>query len=63
MTNKENIKLMIQVLIGNIDEFDSKFITYKADSMKNLLEDILDYINEKEQECKSLKEKIKNTQK
>ena len=59
MTDKKNIKLMIQVLINNIDEFGSKFITYKADSMKDLLENTLEYIENKEKECKELKDTIK----
>lgn len=40
---------MIKLIISNIDEFDSKFVTYKADSMKRLLEDTLEYIKAKEQ--------------
>lgn len=55
MTDKKNdIKLMLQVLIDNIDEFGSKFVTYKADSMKDLLENTLEYIKNKEQECEEL---------
>lgn len=55
MTDKKNdIKLMLQVLIDNIDEFGPKFVTYKADSMKDLLENTLEYIKDKEQECKEL---------
>lgn len=58
MTDKKNdIKLMLQVLIDNIDEFGSKFVTYKADSMKDLLENTLEYIKNKEKECKELEER------
>lgn len=50
MADKEiDIKSMIKLIISNIDEFDYEFITYKADSMKRLLEDTLEYINKKEQ--------------
>lgn len=55
MIDKENnIKTRLKLLINNIDEFDSKFITYKADTMKSLLKDTLEYINNKEQECEEL---------
>ena len=56
MTDKEkNIKSRIKLLINNIDEFDYKFVTYKAESIKSLLEDILEYINSKEKACKEWK--------
>lgn len=59
MTDKENnIKSMIKLIISNIDEFDSKFVTYKADSIKRLLEDTLEYIKAKEQEVEELKEQL-----
>lgn len=59
MTDKKNdIKLMLQVLIDNIDEFGSKFVTYKADSMKDLLENTLEYIKNKEQEHEELKKQL-----
>mgnify|MGYP004458106129 CR=1 FL=1 len=55
MEDKENnIKSMIELLIANIDEFDSEFVTYKADSMKLLLQNTLQYINNKEQEYEEL---------
>lgn len=58
MTDKEeNIKSRLKLLINNIDEFDSKFVTYKAESMKSLLKDTLEYINNKEQECEELQER------
>ena len=58
MTDKEiNIKSRIKLLINNIDEFDYKFVTYKAESMKSLLKDALEYINNKEQECEELQER------
>lgn len=53
MTNKENnTKSRLKLLINNIDEFDSKFVTYKAESMKELLENTLEYIKNKEEEIK-----------
>ena len=59
MTDKKNdIKLMLQVLIDNIDEFGSKFVTYKADSMKDLLGNTLEYIKNKEQEREELKKQL-----
>ncbi len=59
MTNKEeNIKSRLKLLINNIDEFDSKFVTYKAESMKSLLKDTLEYINNKEQECEELRGRL-----
>ena len=58
MTNKEeNIKSRLKLLIDNIDEFGHKFVTYKAESMKSLLKDTLEYINNKEQECEELQER------
>lgn len=59
MTDKEdNIKSRLKLFINNIDEFDSKFVTYKAESMKSLLKDTLEYINNKEQECEELKGRL-----
>lgn len=56
MTDKENnIKTMIELIIANIDEFGHEFVTYKAVSMKELLENTLEYIKTKEQECEELK--------
>lgn len=46
---QKDIKSMIELIISNIDEFDSKFVTYKAASIKRLLEDTLEYIKAKEQ--------------
>lgn len=58
MANKEkNIKLRIELLINNIDEFDSKFVTYKAELIKTLLQSTLQFIKDQEQECEELKEK------
>lgn len=58
MTDKEeNIKSRLKLLIDNIDEFGHKFVTYKAESMKSLLKDTLEYINNKEQECEELQER------
>lgn len=57
MINKEtDIKPMIELIISNIDEFSSKFVTYKAESMKLLLQNTLEYIEQKEEECERLKE-------
>lgn len=53
---QKDIKLMIELIISNIDEFGSEFVTYKAESMKSLLKDTLEYINNKKQECEELKE-------
>lgn len=59
MTDKEiKIKSMIKSRIANIDELGSNFVRYKAKSIKKLLEKILGYIENKEQECKILKEKL-----
>lgn len=59
MTDKEeNIKSRLKLLIDNIDEFGHKFVTYKAESMKSLLKDTLEYINNKEQECEELKGRL-----
>ena len=55
---QKDIKSMIELIISNIDEFDSKFVTYKAESMKELLENTLEYIKDKEQECKQLKKRL-----
>lgn len=61
MADKENnIKQMIKLIISNIDEFDSKFITYKADSMKRLLEDTLEYIKKEEQVLNEIEYYINN---
>lgn len=54
---QKDIKSMIELIISNIDEFGFKFVTYKAESMKTLLKDTLEYINKKEQECEELKER------
>lgn len=56
MTDKEeNIKSRLKLLINNIDEFDSKFVTYKAKTIKALLQSTLQFIKAKEQECEGLK--------
>lgn len=58
MADKEkNIKSMIKLLIANIDEFDSKFVTYKAKTIKALLQSTLQFIKAKEQELEELKQK------
>lgn len=59
MTDKETIKTMIELIISNIDEFNSKFVTYKAESMKRLLKDTLKYIKEKEQALDEIKVFVK----
>lgn len=56
MTNKEeNIKSRLKLLIDNIDEFGHKFVTYKAKTIKALLQSTLQFIKAKEQECEGLK--------
>ena len=58
MIKKDNdIKSKVELLIDNIDEFDCEFVTYKTESMKSLLEDMLEYIKNKEQECEELHER------
>lgn len=42
------VKSSLELLIANIDEFDCEYITYKAESMKELLEHTLNYIKELE---------------
>lgn len=60
MTDKESkIKSMIKSRIANIKELGSNFVRYKAKSIKKLLENILEYIENKEQECKNLKEELR----
>lgn len=59
MANKEkNIKSRIELLINNIDELDSRFVTYKAELIKTLLQSILQFIKDQEQECEELKEQL-----
>ena len=55
---QKDIKSMIELIISNIDEFGYEFVTYKADSMKQLLQNTLEYINNKEQEREELQERI-----
>lgn len=60
MTDKEKkIKSMIKSRIANIDELGSNFVRYKAKLIKKLLKNILEYIEDKEQECKNLKEELR----
>lgn len=47
---------MIELLIANIDKLDSEFFTYKAGSMKLLLLNTLEYIEQEEEECERLRE-------
>ncbi len=55
MTNKEeNIKSRLKLLIDNIDEFGHKFVTYKAKTIKALLQSTLQFIKAKERECEEL---------
>lgn len=59
MINKENdIKPRIELLTANIDEFDTKFVTYKADSMKQLLQNTLEFIKDKQQECEKYEQAL-----
>ena len=54
---QKDINSMIELIISNIDEFGYEFVTYKADSMKQLLQNTLEYINNKEQEREELQER------
>lgn len=45
----EYVKSSLELLIANIDEFDYEYITYKAESMKELLQATLNYIKELEE--------------
>lgn len=56
--NKNNVKLKLKLLIANIDEFGQKFVTYKAESIKELLENTLKYIKDKEQGCEEYADKV-----
>lgn len=40
-TRKKIVKTKLEQYIQNIEEFDSKYVTYKADGIKELFEDIL----------------------
>lgn len=50
----ENTKKNIENLINNIDEFNAKYITYRAQSLRTILVGALDYIGQKEQECEEI---------
>lgn len=61
MTDKENnIKTRLKLLIDNIEESESKFVTYTADSMERLLEDTLEYIKKEEQVLDEIEYYINN---
>lgn len=45
----EYVKSCLELLVSNIDEFDCEYITYKAESMKDLLQTTLSYIEELEE--------------
>lgn len=42
------VKSSLELLVANIDEFDCEYITYKAESIKDLLQTTLNYIKELE---------------
>lgn len=44
----------IEDLIEGIDEFDNKYITYRAQTLRTILTETLMYIEQKEQECENL---------
>lgn len=50
-----DIKKDIENLIEGIDEFNEKYITYRAQTLRTILLEALDYIGQKEQECEALK--------
>lgn len=54
MNKENNVRLKLELLIANIDELGQKFVTYKAESMKELLENTLKHIKYKEQGCEEL---------
>nr|DAH26774.1 MAG TPA: hypothetical protein [Caudoviricetes sp.] len=56
MNKKNNIKSIIELIISNIDEFDSEFVMHKAGTMKLLLQNILEYIENKEEEYEELRQ-------
>lgn len=53
MTNKD-VKKNIKDLLEGIDEFDNKYITYRAQTLRTILTETLMYIEQKEQECEKL---------
>ena len=53
---KYGIKTIIELIIANINECNSEFVTYQTESMKELLRDTLEYIAQKEEECERLRE-------
>lgn len=55
----ENVKKNIEDLIEGIDEFNNKYITYRAGTLRTILVDTLMYIEQKEQALDEI-EKIAN---
>lgn len=49
-----DVKKTIKDLLEGIDEFDSKYMTYKSKTHREFLEKTLNYIKHKEQECENL---------
>lgn len=43
-TREKIVKTKLEQYIQNIEEFDSKYVTYKADGIKELFEDILEVL-------------------
>ena len=56
---QKDITSMIELIISNIDEFGYEFVTYKANSIKRLLEDTLEHIKAKEQALDEIENIIK----
>lgn len=54
----EDVKKTIEDLLEGIDEFDSKYMTYKSKTHREFLKKTLNYIKHKEQEYEALKDEI-----
>lgn len=50
----KDVKKNIKDLLEGIDEFDNKYITYRAQTLRTILTETLMYIEQKEQECEKL---------
>lgn len=57
-----NIKKDIESLIGGIDEFNEKYVTYRAQTLRTILIETLDYIKLKEEELQSQRDFITQEQ-
>lgn len=54
----EDVKKTIEDLLEGIDEFDSKYMTYKSKTHREFLKKTLNYIKRKEQECEELRKQL-----